>query len=355
MYALDGTRRIPEHQLDWLAGYEGSAPVRVGNAAAGQLQLDVWGEVLDGLHQSRLAGIDADEDAWELHLALLDYLEKRWAEPDNGLWEARGPRRHFVHSKVMAWVGVDRAVQAVERFGMRGRLHRWKALREQIHAEVCERGFDRSRGTFTQFYGSKGLDAALLLIPAVGFLPGTTPAVVPTVDAVREELCQDGFVCATAPTPTAGSTDSEERRGRSSPARSGSSTRWWEPDATTRRGLSSSVCSSSETTWASSARSTTARPSASWATRRRHSATSAWSTQPVTSTTPGPPPQARRGLGPTGADQEKQAETAHDCDERCQSLAPPSRRVGRTGPRSPVRPSPPPQRPNLPFRPPMRS
>ena len=194
MYALDGTRRIPEHQLDWLAGYEGSAPVRVGNAAAGPLQLDVWGEVLDGLHQSRLAGIDADEDAWDLHLALLDYLEKRWAEPDNGLWEARGPRRHFVHSKVMAWVGVDRAVQAVERFGMRGPLHRWKALREQIHAEVCERGFDRSRGTFTQFYGSKGLDAALLLIPAVGFLPWDDARVVSTVDAVREELCQESFV-----------------------------------------------------------------------------------------------------------------------------------------------------------------
>jgi len=194
MYALDGTRRIPEYELDWLPGYERSAPVRVGNAASEQFQLDVWGEVLDGLHQARLAGAGSDDDAWELQLALLQFVEEHWTEPDNGLWEVRGPRRHFVHSKVMAWVGVDRAVQAVERFGLPGPLDRWKALRARIHADVCARGFDQVRGTFTQFYGSTGLDAALLLIPVVGFLPWDDPRVVSTVDAVRDELCVNGFV-----------------------------------------------------------------------------------------------------------------------------------------------------------------
>jgi GH15 family glucan-1,4-alpha-glucosidase len=194
MYGIEGHRRLPELTLPWLDGYEGSRPVRIGNAASTQLQLDVWGEVLDGLHLSREAGIAPEESAWELQRALLDYLEGCWATPDNGLWEMRGPRQSFVHSKVMAWAGFDRAVQAVERFGRDGPVDRWRSLRQQVHDEVCREGYDADRRTFTQFYGSKGLDAALLLIPRVGFLPWDDDRVVGTVEAVQRELCEDGFV-----------------------------------------------------------------------------------------------------------------------------------------------------------------
>ncbi|MGK5532786.1 glycoside hydrolase family 15 protein, partial [Streptomyces sp. URMC 129] len=194
MYGLDGTRRIPEATLDWLSGYQGSAPVRTGNAAAGQFQLDVWGEVLDCLHLARDSGLAGAETAWNLQRALLDHLEGSWREPDNSLWEVRGPRRHFVHSKVMAWAGLDRAVRAVRQHGLSGPAKRWAALRDRIHAEVCERGFDAERNTFTQFYGSRGLDAALLLLPRVGFLPWRDPRMRGTVEAVRRELHEDGFV-----------------------------------------------------------------------------------------------------------------------------------------------------------------
>jgi GH15 family glucan-1,4-alpha-glucosidase len=194
MYALDGSRRLTELELDWLPGYEKSAPVRVGNAAAGQFQLDVWGEVLDAFHQARLAGIGPDEESWALQLALLDYLEHHWGDADYGLWEIRGEPRQFVHSKVMAWAGFDRAVQAVERFGLTGPVERWRELRDQVHAAVCDHGFDADRNTFTQFYGSAGLDAALLLSPRVGFLPADDPRVIGTVHAVRAELDQGGFL-----------------------------------------------------------------------------------------------------------------------------------------------------------------
>jgi GH15 family glucan-1,4-alpha-glucosidase len=194
MYALDGSRRIPEYELPWLSGYEGASPVRVGNAAASQFQLDVWGEVLDGLHLARLSGLSSTHDAWDLQRALLDYLESAWTEPDNSLWEMRGPRRPFVHSRVMAWAGMDRAVQAAERFGLEGPVDRWRRMRQEIHDEVCTRGFDSERGTFTQFYGSRGVDAALLLIPRVGFLDWADPRVAGTVDAVQRELSQDGFL-----------------------------------------------------------------------------------------------------------------------------------------------------------------
>jgi GH15 family glucan-1,4-alpha-glucosidase len=194
MYGLDGTRRLTESTLDWLPGYRRSGPVRVGNAAAGQFQLDVWGEVLDGLHLAREAGVAATDAGWDLQRALLDFLEGNWRQPDSGLWEIRGPRRPFVHSKVMAWAGLDRAVTAVERYGLDGPVDRWRATRDQIHAEVCSRGYDRSRNTFTQFYGSDGLDAALLLIPRVGFLAYDDPRVTGTVDAVRTALTSDGFL-----------------------------------------------------------------------------------------------------------------------------------------------------------------
>nr|WP_221383143.1 glycoside hydrolase family 15 protein [Actinoplanes polyasparticus] len=194
MYGLDGTRRLPEYTVDWLSGYEGARPVRVGNAAAGQLQLDVWGEVLDGLHLAREAGIAASDAGWDLQRALLDFLESNWRQPDNSLWEVRGERRQFVHSKIMAWAGFDRAVTAVDHHGLDVPAERWRTLRAEIHAEVCARGFDTDRNTFTQSYGSAALDAALLLIPRVGFLPGTDPRVVGTVEAVQRDLCQDGFV-----------------------------------------------------------------------------------------------------------------------------------------------------------------
>ena len=194
MYGLDGRRRLPEYTLDWLPGYEGSGPVRIGNGAAGQLQIDVWGETLDALHLAREAGLETDEEAWALQKALLDYLEEHWDDLDNGLWEVRGPRRAFVHSRVMAWAGFDRAVRAVEEGGLDGPVERWRAVRDRIHADVCMHGFDAERNTFTQFYGSEGLDAALLLIGQVGFLPWDDPRVVGTVDAVQRELSQDGLL-----------------------------------------------------------------------------------------------------------------------------------------------------------------
>jgi len=194
MYSIDGGRRIPEYEVPWLSGYEGSSPVRVGNAASDQFQLDVWGEVLDGLHLARLAGLQATDDAWEVQRELLDFLEGAWDRPDNSLWEVRGPQRPFVHSKVMAWAGVDRAVQAVERFGLEGPVEKWRALRQEIHDDVCAKGYDADRRTFTQFYGSKGVDAALLLIPQVGFLDWGDERVIGTVEAVQRELSQDGFL-----------------------------------------------------------------------------------------------------------------------------------------------------------------
>lgn len=194
MYGLDGTQRLPELTLDWLDGYEGSGPVRTGNAAAGQHQLDVWGETLDGLYLAREAGMRATDSAWDLQRALLDWLAAHWEEPDNGLWEIRGPLRHFVHSKVMAWVGVDRAIRTVTDHGLEGDVDVWRDLADRIHAQVCDRGYDAGRGTFTQFYGSRGLDASLLLIPRVGFLPWEDERVIGTVEAVARELDRDGLL-----------------------------------------------------------------------------------------------------------------------------------------------------------------
>ncbi len=193
MYAVDGTRRLPEVELDWLDGYEQSRPVRIGNAAAEQLQLDVSGEVLDCLYLAREAGLTGYE-AWDVQVALLDYLEGAWQQPDNGVWEVRGPRQHFVHSKVMAWVAFDRMVRTVHSRHLNGSPDRWAATRDAIHAEVCERGYDERLGSFTQAYGSKELDAGLLLIPRVGFLPPEDPRVAGTVDAVSRELTVDGLV-----------------------------------------------------------------------------------------------------------------------------------------------------------------
>jgi GH15 family glucan-1,4-alpha-glucosidase len=194
MYGPAGERDLLEMELDFLPGYERSCPVRVGNAAAGQFQLDVYGEVLAALHESRRSGMDVSEEAWHLETLLLDFLESGWKEPDDGIWEVRGPRRPFTHSKVMAWVAMDRAVRDVEEFNLEGPVERWKAIREEIHQEVCEKGYDPHRNTFTQYYGSRTLDASTLLIPTFGFLPPSDPRVVGTVEAIQRELTHDGFV-----------------------------------------------------------------------------------------------------------------------------------------------------------------
>ncbi|MFF3672337.1 glycoside hydrolase family 15 protein, partial [Microtetraspora malaysiensis] len=188
MYGVAGERRLPEQTLDWLPGYEGSRPVRIGNGAASQLQLDVYGEVLSCFYRARKLGMPPHDYAWFTVCRLMDYLERNWAQPDAGLWEIRGPRRHFVHSKVMAWVAADRQVRVIEELGRTGPLKRWRATRDRIHAEVCDKGFDTERGTFTQSYGSRELDAALLLIPIVGFLPPEDPRVIGTIDAIEREL-----------------------------------------------------------------------------------------------------------------------------------------------------------------------
>ncbi|MET7455557.1 glycoside hydrolase family 15 protein [Streptomyces sp. NPDC005574] len=195
MYGLAGERRLPESELPWLSGFAGSVPVRTGNEAVDQLQLDVYGEVMDSLSLGRLAGLPVEPHMWSLQCALMDFLVSAWRQPDEGLWEVRGGRRHFVHSKVMAWVAADRAVHTLESAPwLHGDLDGWRAMREEVHREVCDKGYDPGRNTFTQYYGSRELDASLLLIPRVGFLPPDDPRVVGTVDAIRDELGHSGFV-----------------------------------------------------------------------------------------------------------------------------------------------------------------
>lgn len=194
MYGLSGERRLTELELGWLPGYEGSAPVRIGNAASSQLQWDVYGEVLDTMYQCRREGLPLNEPAWHLERALLAFLEGAWDLPDEGIWEVRGPRQHFTHSRMMAWVALDRAVKSVERFGLEGPVDRWAALRDEIHEEVCRRGYDPELGAFVQSYDSRLLDASLLMMPLVGFLPATDPRVRGTVAAIERELLVDGLV-----------------------------------------------------------------------------------------------------------------------------------------------------------------
>jgi GH15 family glucan-1,4-alpha-glucosidase len=194
VYGLAGERQLAELELAWLPGYRGSAPVRIGNAAAAQCQLDVYGEVIDALHLARTAGLDTAADAWDFQLALLEFLESHWTEPDNGIWEVRGERQHFTHSKVMAWVAFDRAIKAVESHDVAGPVDRWRRTRARIHVDVCRKGYNARRGTFVQHYGSNRLDASLLLMPLVGFLPADDPRVRSTVAAIERELMFGGFV-----------------------------------------------------------------------------------------------------------------------------------------------------------------
>ncbi|MET9437673.1 glycoside hydrolase family 15 protein [Streptomyces sp. NPDC006551] len=202
MYGIAGERELGEAELDWLPGYENSGPVRVGNGAANQLQLDVYGEVTEALHLAHMTGLSRNDYASLLQLKLIRYLETHWDQPDEGIWEVRGPRRHFVHSKVMAWVAVDRTIKLIESGDADGPLERWRELRDDIHRDVCEKGYDPERNTFTQSYGSKELDASLLLIPQMGFLPPDDKRVIGTIEAIQRELStEDGFVLRY---PTAG-------------------------------------------------------------------------------------------------------------------------------------------------------
>jgi len=194
MYGLAGERRLTELELPWLPGYEGAAPVRIGNAAYSQHQLDIYGELMDALHLARRSGLGPSDAAWRIQRAAVGFLEHAWREPDEGIWEVRGPRRHFTHSKVMAWVALDRAVKAIEQWNLPGDAAKWRALRDQIHADVCARGFDAARNTFVQSYGAQALDASLLMLPLVGFLPATDPRMVGTVAAIQQELVRDGLV-----------------------------------------------------------------------------------------------------------------------------------------------------------------
>ncbi|MFE1801217.1 glycoside hydrolase family 15 protein [Streptomyces sp. NPDC059517] len=195
MYGIAGERELGEAELDWLPGYENSGPVRVGNGAAHQLQLDVYGEVTEALHLAHMTGLARNDYASLLQLKLIRYLEDHWDEPDEGIWEVRGPRRHFVHSKVMAWVAVDRTIKLIESGDADGPLEKWRELRDDIHRDVCEKGYDKERNTFTQSYGSKELDASLLLIPQMGFLPPDDKRVIGTIEAIQRELStSDGFI-----------------------------------------------------------------------------------------------------------------------------------------------------------------
>jgi GH15 family glucan-1,4-alpha-glucosidase len=194
MYGVGGERRLDEYEVPWLGGYEGSKPVRVGNAAHAQFQLDVYGEVADAMHQARAAGLKAAPHGWELGRELFGFVEKSWDQPDEGIWEVRGPRRHFTHSKVMAWVALDRAIKSAEQFGLDAPLDRWRGVRAAIHARVCRDGFSPKLDSFVQSFDSELLDAALLMIPVVGFLPPEDPRVRGTVAAVERHLLRDGFV-----------------------------------------------------------------------------------------------------------------------------------------------------------------
>jgi GH15 family glucan-1,4-alpha-glucosidase len=198
MYGPAGERRLTEWEVPWLPGYEGSRPVRIGNAASEQFQLDVYGEIIDALYQARRIGFAVrDTSPRDLIFALLEFLEVGWKLPDNGIWEVRGPRQHFTHSKVMAWVAFDRIVRGLQEFGDEDdaqRIAHWSSIRDEIHAEVCAKAYDQDRNTFVQAYGSPNLDAALLMMPLVGFLPATDERMQGTVDAIRRELTIDGFV-----------------------------------------------------------------------------------------------------------------------------------------------------------------
>ena len=274
MYGVGGERRLDEYEVPWLAGYEGSKPIRVGNAAHSQFQLDVYGEVSDALHHARKAGLKAAPAGWALEKALIAFVENAWDSPDEGIWEVRGPRRHFTHSKVMAWVALDRAIKSAERFGLDAPLDRWRGLRQTIHDRVCRDGFDATRGTFVRSFRSDQLDASLLMIPLVGFLPPYDPRVKGTVAAIEVHLVRDGFVLRY---DTANADDGlPPGEGAFLPCS------FWLADNYALAGAwdKAAGCSTGwpvcATTSGYCPRSTTRRPGGSWGTSRKRFLTSGW-------------------------------------------------------------------------------
>ena len=219
MYGISGERWLPENEVPWLPGYADSPPVRVGNRAVEQNQLDVYGELIDALYAAGEAELSSLDEAWRMQTALLDHVEKVWRTPDHGIWEVRGPARKFAHSRMMCWVAFDRALKSCERSGLDGPVERWRTVRDEIHADICANGFDAKRNTFVQYYGGEALDAALLLVPQVGFLPADDPRVAGTVAASSANWCRTALCCAIR--PNRWTTGSTAGRGRSSPARSG--------------------------------------------------------------------------------------------------------------------------------------
>jgi Glycosyl hydrolases family 15 len=278
VYGVAGERRLPEWVVDWLPGFEGSRPVRVGNAAATQEQLDVYGEVMDAMYQARRHDVSASLPAWELGRHVLGLLEQRWREPDEGIWEVRGGRRHFTHSKVMAWVAFDRGIKIGEEFGREAPLERWRAIRDEIHAQVCRRGWNDQLGSFTQSYGSRQLDASLLLLPQVGFLPPADAR--PRHPRRHSAPARVGRL--PAPLPERGGERRPPRPERApfSPARSGSSTRSRSTAGTTKRSSCSNGYSTPATISASSPRNATRAPDACSATSRKPCPTLRSSTAP---------------------------------------------------------------------------
>jgi GH15 family glucan-1,4-alpha-glucosidase len=254
MYGLAGERRLPELVLPWLPGYGGAAPVRIGNAASTQRQLDIFGELMDTLYLVRRRALPPEAHVWPLQRALIAYLESVWLEPDEGIWEVRGPRRHFTHSKVMAWVAMDRSLAAAERFNLEAPLHAWRRLRDTIHAQVCQLGFDRRRNAFVQYYGGTSLDASLLRIPLVGFLPPDDPGSRGRSGPSRKNCRGKGWSSAIAPIRK--STASPPERGCSYPAASGWSTISVSRVASPRAASCSSASSRSGTTSGSWRKST---------------------------------------------------------------------------------------------------
>jgi GH15 family glucan-1,4-alpha-glucosidase len=212
LYGVDGDRIRTEFEVPWLEGYEKSKPVRVGNAASVQLQLDVYGELIDSLSLARHAGLQSGEEDWRFEVAILEFLERSWQQPDHGIWETRGEKRHFTHSKVMVWAAFDRAIRDMEKYDLKGPLARWRKLRARIHADVMKRGFDRSRNTFVQYYGGSEVDASLLLLHQVGFLPPTDPRMRGTIAAIERDLLVDGFVMRYRTLPTLEKTPPREGR-----------------------------------------------------------------------------------------------------------------------------------------------
>ena len=277
MYGVAGERHLAEWEVPWLAGYQGASPVRVGNAAFGQQQLDIYGELADALHQAREGKLPKNEPAIDLQRTLLEHLEHVWQEPDQGMWEVRGPRRRFTHSKVMAWVAFDRTIKSAEKFGLKAPLEHWRAVRRQIHDDVCRHGFDRDLGSFVQSYGAKNLDASLLLVPLVGFLPPSDPRVRGTIEKIERDLLATVWYSVT--TPVLQAMDFRRERAHSWRAVSG-----WLTITSCRAGESRPRNSSKDfsrypTTWVYWQRNTTLKAGASWAISRLHFRTWRWSTR----------------------------------------------------------------------------